>query len=53
MVIYSMRMAALLMLRGFVLLELKNNDLHPRKKVFIFKDTPELRSAMAEISKSN
>lgn len=52
MVIYSQRMAALLMLRGFVLLELKKNDRHPNKNVFIFKDTLELRNAMKEISET-
>lgn len=50
MIIYSQKMAAKLMLRGFVLLELKPNEKHSRKNIFIFKDTIQIREAMKEIS---
>lgn len=50
MVIYSQKMAAKLMMQGFVLLELKKNEKHPSKNVFLFKDTKQIREAMKELS---
>lgn len=52
MVIYSQRMAALLMLRGFVLQGMERNHDGTGKNVFFFKDSEDLRNAMSEISKS-
>lgn len=50
MLIYSQKMAAKLMLRGFILQGMRPNDKFPNKNVFIFKDTPQLKEAMIEIS---
>ena len=44
--IYNMRLAGFLMLNGFVLIDTKLNDNGSGKRVFIFKDTPELKAAM-------
>lgn len=52
MVIYSMRMAALLMLKGFVLQGIGKNENKSGKNVFYFKDSEELRKAMNELSQS-
>jgi len=46
--IYNMRLAGYLMLNGFVLMDTKLNDNGSGKRVFIFKDTPELKAAMQD-----
>lgn len=51
MVIYSQKMAAKLMLKGFVLQGMGKNEKNERKNVFYFKDSEELKKAMCEISK--
>lgn len=53
MVIYSQRMAALLMLKGFVLQGMDKNQNKSGKNIFYFKESEELKKAMSEISKTN
>lgn len=52
MVIYSQRMAAQLMLKGFVLQGMDKSEKNIRKNVFYFKDSDELKKTMSEISKT-
>jgi hypothetical protein len=51
MVIYSQRVAALLMLKGFVLQGMEKNKLNNRKNIFYFKDSDELKLVLSDISK--
>lgn len=51
MVIYSQRIAALLMLKGFVLQGMDRNTNKSNKNVFYFKDSDELKRAINEFSK--
>jgi hypothetical protein len=51
MIIYSQKMAARLMLRGFVLQAMEKNKNNHRKNIFIFKDSDELKIALNELSK--
>lgn len=51
MVIYSQRMAANLMLKGFVLQGIEKNQNKSGKNIFYFKNSEELKKAMNEISK--
>jgi len=44
---YSLRLAGYLMLQGFVL-KLMRDDQKSKRKIFIFNDTPELQSAIQE-----
>jgi len=44
---YSLRLAGFLMLQGFVL-KLMRDDQKSKRKIFIFNDTPELQSAIQE-----
>ncbi len=52
MVIYSQRMTAELMLKGFVLQGMDKNQNKSGKNVFYFKDSEEIKKAMREISNS-
>ena len=52
MVIYSQKMAAKLMLMGFVLQGMEKNQNKTGKNVFYFKDSDQLKKAMNEISKT-
>lgn len=47
LIIYSKRMCNYLMLRGFVLLAIDNNT-KSRNKIFIFKNSPEIKQVMSE-----
>lgn len=49
--VYKMEIAAKLMLRKFVLQGLSEDEKNPRFKVFLFKDSEELRKAINEITK--
>jgi len=44
---YSLRLAGYLMLQGFVL-KLMRDDQKSNRKIFIFNDTPELQNAIQE-----
>lgn len=47
--IYSQKLAATLMLKGFVLVGMeKNNASDSGRNVFFFKDSPELEKAISE-----
>lgn len=46
--IYNMKMAGYLMLKGFVLLDIATNTNGTGKKVFFFKQSPELEKSMKE-----
>jgi hypothetical protein len=46
MVIYSQKVAAKLMLQGFVLQGMDKNKNNPRKNIFYFKDSDELRNTL-------
>lgn len=50
MVIYSQKVAAKLMLKGFVLQGMDKNKVNERKNVFYFKDSTELKAYMQELS---
>jgi hypothetical protein len=50
MVIYSQKMAARLMLKGFVLQGMDKNLSKNGKNIFYFKDSDELKKTMNEIS---
>jgi hypothetical protein len=50
MVIYSQKMAAKLMLKGFILQGMEKNSKYPNKNIFYFNDTEELKKTMNELS---
>lgn len=50
--IYNMRMAGYLMTKGFVLLDIRENESLVGKKVFYFKESKELEKAMQEYLRS-
>lgn len=52
MVIYSQQMAAKLMLKGFVLQGMDKNKNNPKKNIFYFKDSDELKRSLTELSKN-
>lgn len=49
---FSLRLAGYLMLRGFVLFELLD-DKDSRRKIYLFKDSEELRKATIEYKSLN
>lgn len=44
-IVYSQKMAGYLMQRGFVLVDMQPDKKHPRRNVFFFYETPELKAA--------
>lgn len=46
--IYNQKLMATLVLKGFVLVEMRPDRKGNGKNVFFFKDTPELRNAVKE-----
>lgn len=50
--IYSLRVANALVKRGFEITNTCVNINNPKLKVFYFEDTPELRTALAELIKA-
>lgn len=46
--IFSQRLAGYLMLRGFVLMDMRRDVKDGKKNVFYFKNSPELRGAIDE-----
>lgn len=50
MVVYSQKLAATLMLKGFVLQGMEKNKDKSGKNIFYFKDSEELRNAVSEYS---
>lgn len=50
MIIYSQKMAAKLMLKGFILQGMEKNSKYQNKNIFYFNDTEELRKVMNELS---
>lgn len=50
--IFSMKMAAFLMTKGFVLVDMAKNTDGSGKNVFFFNDSDELRLAMEEYKQS-
>lgn len=51
--IFSQRLAGYLMMRGFILINMRPNNDGSGKNVFFFKTTPELESAINEYKKNN
>lgn len=51
MVIYSQKMAAKLMLKGFILQGMDKNKNHPNKNIFYFNDSDDLKLTINELSK--
>jgi hypothetical protein len=51
MVIYSQKMAAKLMLKGFILQGMSKNKNDQKKNIFYFNNSDELKKAMYELSK--
>ncbi|PQP85464.1 DUF5659 domain-containing protein [Paenibacillus sp. AR247] len=49
-VIHYQRLAGFLMQRGFVLRELRPNMKFPHLHVFVFRDSDEIKQAMADFS---
>lgn len=49
-IIHYQRLAGFLMQRGFVLKELRPSSKFPQLNVFVFRDSPELKEAMADFS---
>jgi hypothetical protein len=47
-VVYSQKLAGILMYRGFVLLGLGKDKANETKNVFYFKDTPQIREVVSE-----
>lgn len=52
-IIYSQRLAGFLMQKGFMLVDIIQNENKPEKHVFVFFDSDLLRSAMNEYQVSN
>lgn len=48
--IYSLRLAGFLMQKGYILIDIKDHRNLPGRKVFYFKDTPQIRDSMREYS---
>lgn len=46
--IYSQRLTGYLLMRGFVLLEMKPDNRNTRRNIFIFKESDKLESAISE-----
>lgn len=51
MIIYSQKLAAKLMLRGFVLQGMEKHKNNSGRNVFYFKDSDELKIAIEELNK--
>ncbi|SFQ23331.1 DUF5659 domain-containing protein [Caldicoprobacter faecalis] len=51
-VIKSMSLACFLIRKGFNLLKVDDSIQDPRKKVFLFEDTPELQRAITEFTQN-
>lgn len=47
-IIYNQRMAGYLMQRGFVLVDMRPDLKNTRRNVFLFNDTPQLKTAIDE-----
>lgn len=48
--IFKMKLAGYLMQKGFILVDIGVNWNNPDKRVFYFKDSPEIRKAMHDYS---
>lgn len=51
MPIFSMRLAGYLMLSGFVIMDMRANELYPERKVFYFVDSAELQEKIHKYEK--
>lgn len=51
--VFSQKLMAILVLKGFVLVEMRPDRKGNGKNVFFFKDTPELRIAIKEYQQFN
>lgn len=49
--IFSQRLAGLLMLKGFVLVDVGTNDIDQNKRVFFFNDTEEVKNVIEDFKK--
>ena len=49
--IFSQKLAGLLMLKGFVLKEMRPDKYHKNRNVFIFNDSDELRSVLDDFNR--
>lgn len=47
-IVYNQRMAGYLMQKGFVLIDMRPDLKNTRRNVFLFNDTPQLKSAIDE-----
>lgn len=51
--IYTQKLAGYLMLRGFVLIDMKPNRKNPNRNDFLFGDSPELQKAIDDYARGN
>ena len=51
--IYTQKLAGYLMMRGFVLIDIKPNRKNPNKNDFLFGDSPELQKAIDDYARGN